>query len=88
MARQCTLTTKDNPYNPFDEFIPWMLFDVEKGYNTCEYLGRIAKTSEQLSEVENNLEIERAIDEIIAMHNGEIYKKVVREIPDPEEPIE
>jgi hypothetical protein len=74
--RRCMLTTFDNPYNPFEQFTSWFLFDVEKGYNTCSYLGRIARTSDQLSEEENELEIERAIDEIIKYDFRNIYKKV------------
>lgn len=70
------LTTFDNPYNPFEQFTSWFLFDVEKGYNSCAYLGRIARTSDQLSEEENNLEVERAIDEIIKYDFRNIYKKV------------
>jgi len=74
---KCMLTTFDNPYNPFEQFTSWFLFDVEKGYNTCAYLGRIARTSDQLSEEENELEIERAIDEIIKYDFRNIYKKVI-----------
>ena len=69
-------TTFDNPYNPFDEFTSWFMFDEEKGYHSCAYLGRIAKTSEQLSDEENAQEIERAIDEIIKYDFQNIYKKV------------
>ena len=76
MASKCMLTTFDNPYNPFDEFTSWFMFDEEKGYHTCAYLGRIAKTSEQLSDEENAQEIERAIDEIIKYDFQNIYKKV------------
>jgi hypothetical protein len=70
------LTTFDNPYNPFEQFASWFLFDVEKGYNSCSYLGRIARTSDQLSEEENDLEVERAIDEIIKYDFRNIYKKI------------
>lgn len=70
------LTTFDNPYNPFTEFDSWFLFDVEKGYNSCDYLGRIAKTSDSLTEKEYDLEVERAIDEIIMNDFMNIYKKV------------
>lgn len=73
-----TLTTHDNPYDPFEDFASWFLFDVEKGYNSCEYLGRIAKTSDQFSDQENEEEIERAIDEIIRLDFMDIYKKVKR----------
>lgn len=76
MSRKCALTTFDNPYNPFKQFTSWFLFDEEKGYHSCSYLGRIARTSSQLSEEENNLEIERAIDEIIKHDFMNIYKKV------------
>lgn len=70
------ITTMDNPYDPQEEFSQWYLFDVNNGYNTCAYLSRIAKTSEQLSEEENEVEIERAIDEIIKYDFRNIYKKI------------
>ena len=76
MQQQCRLTTTDNPFDPFEQFHSWFLFDVEKGYNTCAYLGRIARTSEQLSDEENDKEVERAIDEIIKYDFMNIYKKV------------
>lgn len=74
--KKAWLTTIDNPYNPKTEFDSWFLFDTEKGYNSCSYLGRIARTSEQFTDEENNLEIERAIDEIIKFDFLNIYKKV------------
>jgi len=74
------LTTFDNPFNPFEQFTSWLLFDVEKGYNSCAYLARIARTSDQLSEEENDLEVERAIDEIIKYDFRNIYKKVKQQV--------
>lgn len=73
------LTTTDNPYDPVDEFDQWYLFDNLAGYNSCGYLSRIAKTSDALSEQENIEEIDRAIDEIVAL-NPLVYKKIVRKI--------
>lgn len=70
------LSTIDNPFNPFEDFKSWFLFDIEKGYNSCSYLGRIAKTSDQLSDAENDEEIERAIDEIIEYDLFNVYIKV------------
>ena len=70
------LTTIDNPFNPFTDFTKWFLYDIEKGYNSCAYLARIARTSDQLSDAENLNEIERAIDEIIRLDFMGIYKKV------------
>lgn len=79
MSNRVAITTVDNPYDPFDDFTSWFLFDVEKGYNTCSYLDRIARTSDQLSEEENKQEIERAIDEIIKYDFMNIYKKVFKD---------
>ena len=58
------LSTVDNPFNPFTQFDNWLAFDESKGYFTCEYLGRIAKTSIELSDSEYAEEVEAAIDEI------------------------
>lgn len=79
----CMLTTFDNPYDPFEQFTLWFLFDVEKGYNTCSHLARIAKTSEEFSEQENDRAVEEAIDEIIKYDFMNIYKKV-RKTKEPE----
>ncbi len=70
------LTTFDNPFDPFTQFTDWLMFDNAKGYCTNSYLARIAHTSYQLSDPENDDEIERAIDEIIANDFIGIYKKV------------
>ena len=70
------LTTIDNPFDPFEQFDSWYKFDLDKGYNSCSYLARIARTSDQFTEQENNIEIERAIDEIIKFDFMNMYKKV------------
>ena len=73
------LTTFDNPFDPFEQFTSWLLFDVEKGYNTCSYLARIVNTSDDMTQKEECEEIERAIDEIIMNNPLNIYKKVQRQ---------
>lgn len=78
MQEDVMLTTLDNPYDPFNQFDQWLMFDINKGYGSCEYLGRIARTSDQLSDEENNREVERAIDEIIAMDFRNLYTKARR----------
>ena len=72
------LTTFDNPYKPFDDFTSWFMFDIEKGYNTCSYLGRIVNLSDDLCQKEVDEEVERAIDEIIFYDFRNIYKKVYK----------
>ena len=76
--KQVMLTTIDNTFDPFDDFDNWYNFDMDKGYNSCAYLARIAYTSDALSDAENNQELERAIDEIITYDFLNIYKKVSR----------
>lgn len=89
MENDCRLTTFDNPFDPFEQFTSWFLFDVAKGYYTCSYLDRIAKISDDMSEVEAEKEKERAIDEIIANDFLNIYKKVWRNPKDaPQEDTE
>lgn len=84
MAKDCMLTTFDNPYDPFDQFTLWLMFDKEKGYNSCEHLARIVQLSDDLTEREIDEETERAIDEIIKYDPLNIYKKVTREDSDSE----
>lgn len=82
MENDCRLTTFDNPFDPFEQFTSWFLFDAAQGYYTCSYLDRIAKISDDMSEVEAGKEKERAIDEIIANDFLNIYKKVWRDPTD------
>ena len=76
MANECMLTTVDNPYNPFEQFTSWLMFDKEKGYNSCERIARIAHFTDDMSETEIEEENERAIDEIIKYDFTDTYKKV------------
>ena len=76
--RKVALTTADNPYDPFLQFDQWRAYDEQQGYFSCEYLARIAKTSDDLSPLDQAIAIEEAIDEIVAMNLLGNYKKVVR----------
>lgn len=76
------LTTFDNPYDPFDNFDEWLIFDMDKGYNSCAYLGRITKFSDTMSEEEESLEVSRAIDEIIKFDPFKLYKKIEKTFED------
>ena len=78
MSDTCRLTTIDNPYDPFEQFTSWYMFDVEKGYNTCAHIGRITKVRDDMSQKERDLEEERAIDEIITHDFLNVYKKVTK----------
>ena len=79
MSNVCMLTTVDNPFNPFTDFHSWFMFDIEKGYNSCGRMMRIAKLEPDMTQEEENLEVERAID-VIVMHDvTDTYKKIVKE---------
>lgn len=78
MSYDCMLTTFDNPFDPFDQFTSWLLFDKEKGHNTCEYLARIVNLSDDMSQEEIDIETERAIDSIIKYDVTNTFKKVTR----------
>ena len=72
------LTTIDNPYDPFEQFTNWFLFDVEKGYNTCSRLGRLVQFTDDMTQQEMDAEEERVMDIIIKYDFLDIYKKVTR----------
>ena len=72
------ITTIDNPYDPFEQFANWFLFDVEKGYNTCARLGRLVQFTDDMTQQEMDAEEERVIDEIIKYDFLDLYKKVKR----------
>ena len=76
------LTTVDNPFDPFDDFKAWYLFDIEKGYKTCETLDRIVELSDGMSELEKDEAYNLAIDKIIEHDFLNIYKRVSRPAED------
>ena len=76
MSIEHMLTTIDNPFNPFTEFDEWRQYDERAGYFTSQFLARIVITSSELSEADQSLAIEAAIDEIVKENVLGIYKKV------------
>jgi hypothetical protein len=74
------LTTVDNPHSPFDDFGAWYAFDVSSGYFTCAFLARVVNDSDQMSEADEDLAVEHAIDEIIKENVTGMYRKLVKEI--------
>ena len=76
---QHMLTTVDNPYDPFTEFDEWFAFDQRVGHNTNSLLARVVITSDELSEADQNVAIEDAIDEIVREDPLLLYRKVSRQ---------
>lgn len=79
MERRVNITTTDNPFDPFDDYLSWFLFDIEKGYYTSSKLGRLTHLSDEMTEKEELEEVERAIDELISIDPLDIYVKITRE---------
>lgn len=70
------ITTKDNPYSPVDEYRQWQVFDESHGYHSSSLLARILNTSTELSQKNQEFDVESAIDEIIENDLFDIYKKI------------
>lgn len=69
------LTTIDNPYDPYTHWSEWYAYDEAAGYHSSGLLARITKSSQELSETDQNLAISDAIDEIIQENVLGIYTR-------------
>ena len=70
------LTTVDNPFDPFTQWDEWFAFDTQAGYHTSSLLARITILSNELSEPDQALAIQLAIDEIVKENVSGMFKKV------------
>jgi len=84
-SEQQLLTTVDNPYNPFTEFDKWLIFDTQKGYNTCGLLERFVVASPELSDVDEQLAIKRAMNRVIELNVYGVHRIVTRSFFDKKE---
>lgn len=73
---QHMLTTVDNPFDPFTQFAEWFVYDESLGYHTPAFLARVVRSSDELSEADQLLAIELAIDEIVSENVLGLYRKV------------
>lgn len=70
------LTTLDNPFNPFKQFVEWNRYDMQQGYHTCAYLARVTSSSDDLSDKQVANDIDKAMDEIVDLNLSGLYIKV------------
>ena len=73
------LTTFDNPYNPFVDFVSWYMFDCEKGHNTSSRLARIANLNSEMTQKEREEETDRAMNLIVSYDEEGIFYKGTKE---------
>ena len=76
MEKGYMLTTLDNPFDPFDDFTSWYMFDCEKGHNTAARLARVAHIDSEMSQKEVDDEMDRAMDLIVKYDFEDKYVKV------------
>ena len=74
------ITTLDNPYDPFDDFVQWFLFDEEMGYHTTAWLARAAHVTDLMSDEEYSAAVRDAIDDIVLHDPAAVYKRIEKEI--------
>lgn len=84
IVKDCKLTTHDNPFDPYEQFDSWYLFDMEKGYDCCGKLNRLSNFEDDMTQIEIHKEIENAIDKLIAIDFTNTYKKVTRNVEYPD----
>lgn len=70
------LTTVDNPWSPVTHYDEWFSWDANAGYHTPAFLARVVVTSSELSLGDQELAVERAIDEIVRENVSGMYRKV------------
>jgi hypothetical protein len=69
------LSTKDNPYNPHTQWDDWWKWDFPR-YDTLGLLGRVTRTSDDLTHDLEQQAINDAIDEIVEQNVSGVHIKV------------
>lgn len=70
------LSTIDNPYNPHTQWERWLAHDHTHNHYSSELLARIARTSDELSDADNELAVDNAINEIVKEDLTDTYIRV------------
>ena len=70
------LTTTDNPFSPVTQYDEWMSWDMAHGYWSNSLLARCVRTSPELSQEDQDLAIQEAIDEIVQENVSGVHTKV------------
>lgn len=69
------LSTSDNPFSPVTHYDEWLTWDMQR-YNSNALLARVTYTSTELSEPDQALAIEQAIDDIVRENVSGVHIKV------------
>lgn len=71
----CMITTYDNTFNPFTDFIAWYKEDMRLGHDTCGLLARTAEINTFSSDYLKEVAEEEAIDKLVEEYPL-IFRKV------------
>lgn len=85
MKERVHITTIDNPFNPFEDFASWYDFDMEKGYCSCQRVARLANVTDDMSEVEMEVETERATRRLVEIDPLDIFQLYIIRVKDEED---
>ncbi len=79
MADVHMLTTVDNPFDPFTDFDAWNAYDMALGHNTLAFLARVTFTSHALSDADQDLAIEQAMQEIARENVSGVHRLLTQQ---------
>jgi hypothetical protein len=74
MKERVHITTIDNPFNPFEDFASWYDFDMEKGYCSCQRVARLANITDDMTDLEEEAEIERATKRLVEIDPLDVFQ--------------
>lgn len=74
MKEKVHITTIDNPFNPFEDFASWYDFDMEKGYCSCQRVARLANITDDMTDLEEEAEIERATKRLVEIDPLDVFQ--------------
>ncbi len=77
MEEDSMLTTFDNPFDPFSDFIRWWKEDLLLGHDTCGTLARESNISDVASDEVNDKDVVDAMNRIVK-REPMIYKIVYK----------
>jgi hypothetical protein len=69
------ITTTDNPFSPVTQYDGWLTWDMQH-YNSNALLARVVRTSSELSDYDQALAIELAIEEIVRENVSGVHTRV------------
>lgn len=82
MKERVHITTIDNPFNPFEDFASWYDFDMEKGYCSCQRVARLANITDDMTDIEEEAEIERATKRLVEIDPLDIFQLYIIKVKD------